>query len=121
MKRKKRGLVEWQKVEKDMVNGSPFDSARYYDDFNPALADPDILPDMAVTSPSTPQLLFGEAVEHLQGRQREVYILTMREGRSLSEVAEILKIEKGTAQRYKERAIKFIESYCQQAIKNGRV
>ena len=84
-------------------------------------ANPDVLPEMEIAAPSTPQLLMGEAVEHLQGRQREVYLLTMREDKSLAETAEILGIEKGTAQRYKERAIKFIESYCRQAIKKGRV
>jgi DNA-directed RNA polymerase specialized sigma24 family protein len=71
--------------------------------------------------PSTPRLLFGEAVEHLQGRQKEVYLLTMREGKSLAEAAEILNIEKGTAQKYRERAIKFIESYCKIAIQKGRI
>lgn len=71
--------------------------------------------------PSTPQLLVGEAVEHLQGRQKEVYLLTMREDKSLAEAAEILGIAKGTAQRFKERAIKFITFYCQEAIAKGRV
>lgn len=84
-------------------------------------ANPDMLPEMANTGPSTPQLLMGEAIEHLQGRQREVYILTMREDKSLAEAAEILGIEKGSAQKYKERAIKFIEGYCKAAIAKGRV
>lgn len=84
-------------------------------------ANPDVLPEMDSTAPSTPQLLMGESIEHLQGRQKEVYLLTMREGKSLAEVAEILEISKGTAQKYKERAIKFIESYCKQAIEKGRV
>ena len=122
MKRKSsKRLVEWQDVEKEMVNGKPFDSDTHYDGFNPALANPDMLAETEIAAPSTPQLLMGEAVEHLQGRQREVYLLTMREDKSLAEAAEILGIEKGTAQRYKERAIKFIESYCKQAIAKGRV
>jgi RNA polymerase sigma factor (sigma-70 family) len=84
-------------------------------------ANPDMLPETEIAAPSTPQLLMGESVEHLQGRQREVYMLAMREGKSLAEVAEILGISKGTAQKFKERAIKFIEQYCRAAIAKGRV
>ena len=88
-------------------------------------ANPDSLRDdediYSSDQPSTPQFLMGEAVEHLQGRQREVYILTMRESKSLAEAAEILGLAKGTAQKFKERAIKFIEMYCRQAIAKGRV
>lgn len=73
------------------------------------------------TAPSTPQLLMGEAIQHLQGRQREVYFLTMREDKSLSEVAEILGIAKGAADTYKRRAIKFLTQYCRAAIAKGRV
>jgi len=86
-----------------------------------AQANPDVLPEMEIAAPSTPQLIMGEAVQHLQGRQREVYLLTMREGKSLAEAAEILHLAKGTAQKYKERAIKFIETWCRQAIAKGRV
>lgn len=71
--------------------------------------------------PSTPQLLMGEAIQHLQGRQREVYLLTMREGKSLAEAAEVLSISKGAAQIYRQRAIKFLAAYCRAAIKAGRV
>ncbi len=84
-------------------------------------ANPDVLPETEIASPSTPQLIFGEAVDHLQGRQREVYLLTMREGKSWADTAEILGITKGSAQQYRKRAIKFIESWCQAAMKKGRV
>jgi DNA-directed RNA polymerase specialized sigma24 family protein len=84
-------------------------------------ANPDVLPETEVAAPSTPQLLMGEAVQHLQGRQREVYLLTMREGKSLAEAAEVLGIEKGSAQKYKERAIKFISAWCKNAMAKGRV
>lgn len=84
-------------------------------------ANPDILPETKIVAPSTPQLLMGEAVEHLQGRQKEVYLLTMREGKSLSEAGEILGISKGTAQKYRDRAIRFISGYCHNAIGKGRV
>lgn len=86
----------------------------------PLQANPDSLPE-TVSEPSTPQLLMGEAINHLQGRQKEVYLLTMREDKSVAEAAEVLKISKGTAQKYKERAIRFIESYCREAIRKGRV
>lgn len=84
-------------------------------------ANPDVLPETEIASPSTPQFLMGEAVNHLQGRQKEVYLLTMREGKSLAESAEVLGLSKGTAQKYRERAIKFIAGYCEEAIRKGRV
>lgn len=122
MKRKSsRRLVEWQDVEKETIKGKPFDSEATYPNFNPALANPDILPATEVVTPSTPQLLMGEAIMHLQGRQREVYLLTMREDKSLAEVAQILKVSKGTVQMYKDRAIKFLVQYCESAIKKGRI
>lgn len=83
-------------------------------------ANPDLLPEND-NSPSTPQLLMGEAIGHLQGRQKETYLLTMREGKSLAEVGEILGISKSAAQVYKVRAIKFVELYCREAIARGRV
>ncbi|SRR5258708_34377004 len=85
------------------------------------LANPDVLPETEIAAPSTPQLLLGEAINHLQGRQREVYLLTMRESKSLAETAEILGIEKGSVQKYRERAIKFLTQYCEAAIQKGRV
>lgn len=85
------------------------------------LSNPDTLPEVTDASHSNPQFLMGEAVEHLQGRQRECYILTMREGKSFSEAAEILGIGKGRVQQYRERAIKFIAQYCRAAIAAGRV
>jgi DNA-directed RNA polymerase specialized sigma subunit len=84
-------------------------------------ANPDVLPDLENTGPSTPQMVMGEAIAHLQGRQKEVYLLVMRENKSLSETAEILSIEKSSVQRYKERAIKFLTQYCKSAIEKGRV
>lgn len=65
--------------------------------------------------------VFGSAVEHLQGRQKEVYILHMREDKSLAEVAAILDMTKSTAQVYLTRAIKFIGAYCRQAITKEQI
>ena len=84
-------------------------------------ANPDKLAETESGSPSSPQLLMGEAIAHLQGRQRECYLLTMREGKSLSETGEVLGITKRSAQQYKDRAIKFIAQYCRAAIAKGRV
>jgi len=86
-----------------------------------AQANPDVLPETEYGIPSTPQLILGEAIEHLQGRQREVYLLTMREDKSFAEAAEILNISKSAVQMYKNRAVKFLTSFCEQAISRGRV
>lgn len=127
----KHTKIQKIKVQQSRKDFSHTEESPYWNSVNKAGADgdmrehpqanPDVLPDTKIAAPSTPQLLMGEAVEHLQGRQREVYLLTMREDKSLAEAAEILGIEKGTAQRYKERAIKFIESYCKEAIAKGRI
>lgn len=84
-----------------------------------AFSENEIIPQ--TVSPSSPQQLMGEAIEHLQGRQREVYILTMREDKSLSEAGEILAISKDSVRTYLDRAIAFISAYCQQGIDQGRI
>jgi DNA-binding NarL/FixJ family response regulator len=63
-----------------------------------------------------PQELMGDAIEHLQGRQREVYLLTMREGLSIAQAAEKLSISKGTAQTHRDRAIKFVRAFCKAGL-----
>lgn len=134
MKRSQR--VKIQKIHEIRVNkdSSFTESSSYWDDVKRRgesgagngwsehpQANPDTLPDEGLTSPSTPQYLLGEAIAHLQGRQLEVYMLTVREGQSFAEAAEALGIEKGTVQKYKERAIKFLTQYCRDSIKRGRV
>jgi len=84
-------------------------------------ANPDVLPETEIAAPSTPQLLMGEAIDHLQGRQKECYLLIMREEKSLAEAAEVLGISKGSVQVYVNRAVKFLTVYCQAAIARGRV
>lgn len=64
------------------------------------------------------QALMGDAVEHLQGRQRDVYILTMRQGYSNQEAADILRISRNTVKEYRERAIKFVTAFCQNGLKH---
>lgn len=85
------------------------------------IANPDMLPETEIATPSTPQLLMGEAISHLQGRQKEVYLLLMRESKTYEEVSEVLGIARGAVQTYERRAIKFISAYCAEAIKRGRV
>lgn len=120
-------VIQVRKDSSHTENSSYWDDVRKHGEGNDdgwrehPQANPDVLPETEIAAPSTPQLLMGEAVEHLQGRQREVYLLTMREDKSLGEAAEVLGLSKGTAQKYKERAIKFIEQYCKAAMAKGRV
>ncbi len=121
MGKKRRGLVETQKLKE--INGSGNSYENYNEDaenLEATLANPDLLPEQS-TSPSTPQLIMGEAVEHLQGRQKQVYMSVMREDKSLSEVGEMLDITKSSAQTYLDRAIAFITAYCKQAEARGRI
>jgi DNA-directed RNA polymerase specialized sigma24 family protein len=128
---KKRTSNQKIRVVESGKDSSKGEHSPYWDDVNRrgygedakehAQANPDVLPEMEIAAPSTPQLLMGEAVEHLQGRQKECYLLTMREGKSFSEAAEILGIGKGRVQQYRERAIKFLTQYCKAAMAKGRV
>jgi len=81
-------------------------------------ANPDSLTEddeMYTNNQLTPaQETLGEAIEHLQGRQKQVYLLTMRQGLSIRDAAKRLKISKGTAQVYRTRAIAFLVTYCKQ-------
>jgi DNA-directed RNA polymerase specialized sigma24 family protein len=130
----KKKIKAKKSIDKRYVHSS--ERSPYWDDYAKrregneepkelAQANPDVLREdeamYADSQPSNPRLLLGEAVQHLQGRQKEVYLLTMREGKSLAEAAEVLGIEKGSAQVYRDRAIKFLTKYCEEAIKKGRV
>lgn len=81
-----------------------------------AQANPDVLPEdtsyFGARHRTRAQVLMGEAIQHLQGQQKAVYMLTMREAYSIAEAAKKLKISKSTAQVYRERALKFIQQYC---------
>ena len=81
------------------------------------LANPDSLPERDI-APTEAQILMGEAIEHLQGRQKEVYLMTYRMNKSQSEMAEILGITRSAVQIYHNRAVKFITAYCQGVLKN---
>lgn len=119
MKKRKRTIVDMQSLSE--IRGSEYSYSNSLDEHGESvLANPDQLPEQKA-SPTSPQLLMGEAIEHLQGRQKEVYLLTMREGLSLAEVGDALSITKSTAQVHLDRAIKFITAYCEEGIKGGRV
>src|ERR1700688_4673877 len=66
-----------------------------------------------------PQELMGEAIEHLQGRQKQVYLLTFLQGLSFTEAAKKLHISKSAVEIYRNRAAKFITQYCEAAIQRG--
>ncbi len=70
---------------------------------------------------ATPHRIMGEAIERLHGPRREVYFLTIRDGKSLAETAEVLGMSERLAKCYQDHAIKFVEGYCKQAIAKGRV
>lgn len=83
-------------------------------------ANPDSLPEgtsyFGDTQPTRAQVLMGEAIEHLQGRQKQVYLLMMREDYSCAQAGKKLGISKWTARDYKDRAIRFIQQYCKRAV-----
>lgn len=119
--KKKRVIVDLQHLQE--IGGGTGSYDRYsaeQDGEESVLANPDSLPEQP-TSPSTPQMLMGEAILHLQGRQKEVYLSIMRDDKSLAETAEMLGVGKSTVQTYLDRAIAFITAYCTQAMKQERV
>ncbi len=86
----------------------------------PLVANPDQLTEeqglYANSQLTKAQELMGEAVDHLQGLQRDCYILTMRQGMSLAEAGKILKLSKSDVQGYRTRAIAFVKGYCQRSL-----
>ena len=121
MPRKKRGLVDTQDVKEKTGNTHSYERFFSLEETENVLANPDCLAERENDSPSSPQQIMGEAVSRLAGRQKEVYLLVMREDKSLAETADILNIAKGSVQVYLDRAIRFISGYCKQAIETGRV
>lgn len=70
------------------------------------------------SQPTDEQFIMGSAIEHLQGLQKRVYLLTFREGLSLAKAAKRLGISKSDAQGYRNRAIKFLQQYCKTVSEN---
>lgn len=115
---KKRKLVDIQETKE--VRGGTGAYDRYAQEGESSLGNPDLLPEQSY-SPSTPQLVMGEAIQHLQGRQKEVYIAVMRDDKSMAEAAEMLGVGKSTVQTYLDRAIAFITQYCKAAMSKERI
>lgn len=69
----------------------------------------------------TPRKIMGEAVQRLKGPCREVYLMTVRDGKSIEDTAEVLSMSENLAKAYQDQAIKFVEGYCKQAITKGRL
>ncbi len=91
----------------------------------PLVANPDQLTEeaglYADSQMTQAQELMSEAVEHLQGLQRDCYMLTMRQGMSFTEAGKLLRLSKSDVQGYRTRAVKFVTEYIRRAIKNGRL
>ncbi len=120
MGKKKRGLVDTQRLDEAKGDVNSYERRIASDGFESPLANPDCLAERD-TVPTSPQRLMGEAVAHLQGRQKEAYLLVMREDRSMAEAAEILNVSKSAVQIYLNRAIAFITNYCRAAEAQGRI
>ncbi len=86
-------------------------------------ANPDLITEgqalYADSQPNKAREIMGDAVEHLQGRQRDVYMMIMRQGLSFQETAKLLKISKSAVQIYKNRAVKFITAFCKNEMKKN--
>lgn len=70
---------------------------------------------------ATPQKIMGEAVAKLKGMQQEIYYLTIRDGKSVAEVSEVLCLTVELVEAYKARAVKEVEAYCKRAMAKGRL
>lgn len=119
-----RHLVRTQKLRE--VKGSAGAYERHQNtEYEPTRANPDSLLESdglyANAQRTKPQELMGEAIEHLQGRQKQVYLLTVRQGLSFTEAAKKLHISKSAVEIYRNRAAKFITQYCESAIQRGEL
>ena len=136
-------MSKFVKVQKVRVNESHKDASKgefshYWEDAGTAnrrdeyghivehpQANPDVLAEKdAMYSGSQPgqaQFIMGEAIAHLQGQQKAVYLLMLREGRTQEETAAMLGISRSSVRVYYLRAITFIHQYCKAAITRGEV
>lgn len=116
--KKKRVIVDIQDLQEIRGHTNSYDS--FSEEGESVLGNPDLLPEQS-NSPSSPQLLMGEAIEHLQGRQKEVYIAIMRDDKSQAETAELLGVGRTTVQVHLDRAIAFITEYCRRGMEKERI
>jgi len=62
--------------------------------------------------PTRLAFVMGEAVDRLQGTQRDIYIKTMRQGMSIAEAGRTLGLSKGACQYHRDRAIAYVTGQC---------
>lgn len=100
-------------------------SAREEEDTEDPRANPDMVAEgtgfFGSGEMTQPQFIFGEAVEHLQGRQKEAWMLVMREQLTEQEAAEVMGVRQQVVATYLKRATKFITRWCEIAMARGRV
>lgn len=70
---------------------------------------------------ATPRRIMGEAIEKLKGCYKEVYLLVVRDEKSLEETALVLEMDECCAQKALDEAIESVRKYCKQAIAKGRL
>lgn len=63
----------------------------------------------------------GEAVARLKGMEQEIYFLTIRDGKSVSEVSEVLCLTEELVEAYKNKAVDAVAAYCKRAMAKGRI
>lgn len=70
---------------------------------------------------ATPHRIMGEAVAKLKGYHKEVYLLIVRDGKTPQDIAAIGELDEKQVVKLLDEAIKFVSTYCKQAIAKGRL
>lgn len=70
---------------------------------------------------ATPHRIMGEAIERLRGYHKEVYLLVVRDQKTLEDTALVLEMDEIQAQKTLDEAIESVRKYCKQAMVKGRV
>lgn len=63
----------------------------------------------------------GEAIEKLRGHHKEVYLLVVRDEKTLEDAALVLEMNEVQTQRVLDEAIESVRKYCKQAMLKGRL
>lgn len=70
---------------------------------------------------ATPHRIMGEAIERLRGYHKEVYLLMVRDQKTLEDAALVLEMDEVQTQKTLDEAIESVRKYCKQAMVKGRV
>lgn len=70
---------------------------------------------------ATPHRIMGEAIEKLRGYHKEVYLLVVRDEKTLEDAALVLEMNEVQTQKVLDEAIECVRKYCKQAIVKGRL